>query len=50
MYVDYAWAHMPKHTCGCKSMGKVVNMSKGNLDSMFVYIYIFTCVSVCVYV
>ena len=24
MYVDYAWAYMPKHTCRCKSVGKFV--------------------------
>ena len=24
MYVDYAWAYVPKHTCSCKRMGKFV--------------------------
>ena len=27
MYVDYAWTYVPKHTCGCKSMGNLVSMS-----------------------
>ena len=27
MYVNYAWAHMPMHTCRRKSMGNLVSMS-----------------------
>ena len=48
MYVDHAWAHMPKRTCGCKGMGKVVIRVMAIL-LVCLHIYVFVHVSVYVF-
>ena len=48
MYVDYARAYTPKHTCRCKGMGKLVIWAWAILF-ICIYKYICTCAGVCIY-